>query len=123
MKKPYFLLILFVFITLKNVSSSDYVYQVFVLNEGYFDYSSNQIIEPVTVGVYNPLNNTYTTIDTIENARFASDLVVSGDYFYVAADNQLLKYDKNTYNVISTQNINGIRKRIFIFQNFKNHFI
>ncbi len=94
---------------LQNLSAKDYIHQVFILNEGYFDYGLNQIIEPVTIGVYDPFNQTYTTIDTIEGARFASDLVISDDYFYVAADNKLFKYDKNSYDLLSTQNIDGIR--------------
>ena len=93
----------------KTVFSQDYVHQVFVLNEGYFDYSLNQSIEPVTIGTYNPSTQTYLTIDTIVGARFASDLVIDNDYFYVAADNMLHKYDKNNYNLMASQQIDGIR--------------
>ena len=91
------------------VFAQDYVHQVFVLNEGYFDYGLNQSIEPVTIGVYNPNTQNYFTIDTIDGARFASDLVVDNDYFYVAADNMLHKYDKNNYNLMASQQIDGIR--------------
>ena len=97
---------LFVFV---NAKSNEYVHQIFVLNEGYFDYSTNQIVEPVTIGVYTPSDDSYSVVDTIENARFASDLVVHEDFFYVAADNKLLKYDINNYNLVASQNIDGIR--------------
>jgi hypothetical protein len=93
----------------KTVFAQDYVHQVFVLNEGYFDYSLNQSIEPVTIGTYNPSTQTYLTGDTIDGARFASDLVIDNDYFYVAADNMLYKYDKNNYNLMASQQIDGIR--------------
>jgi hypothetical protein len=93
----------------KTVFPQDYVHQVFVLNEGYFDYGLNQSIEPVTIGVYNPNTQNYLTIDTIDGARFASDLVIDNDYFYVAADNMLHKYDKNNYNLMASQQIEGIR--------------
>ena len=99
-------LMLFVFV---NAKSNEYVHQIFVLNEGYFDYSTNQIVEPVTIGVYTPSDDSYSVVDTIENARFASDLVVHEDFFYVAADNKLLKYDINNYNLVASQNIDGIR--------------
>ena len=92
-----------------NAKSSEYIHQIFILNEGYFDYSSNQIVEPVTIGVYKPSDDSYSIVDTIENARFASDLTVYGDFFYVAADNQLLKYDVNNYDLVASQNIDGIR--------------
>ncbi len=97
---------LFVFV---NAKSNEYVHQIFVLNEGYFDYSTNQIVVPVTIGVYTPSDDSYSVVDTIEDARFASDLVVHGDFFYVAADNKLLKYDINNYNLVASQNIDGIR--------------
>jgi len=106
MKKILLICLLFF---VKAVHSQDYVHQVFILNEGYFDYSINQSIEPVTVGSYNPNTQTYNTIDTIPGARFASDLVVDNDFFYVAADNKLYKYDKDNYNLIASQNIDGIR--------------
>ena len=89
--------------------AQNYVHQVFVLNEGYFDYTLNQSIEPVTIGVYNPITQDYQAIDTITEARFASDLVVDEDFFYDAADNKLYKYDKNTYHMIGSQQVDGIR--------------
>lgn len=104
-----FSLFLSLFMITQTVFAQDYVHQVFVLNEGYFDYTLNQSIEPVTIGSYNPSSQTYYTIDTIHGARFASDIVLDDNYFYVAADNMLHKYDKNNYNLIASQQINGIR--------------
>ena len=106
MKRILFLLSLMM---MQTVFAQDYVHQVFVLNEGYFDYGLNQSIEPVTIGAYNPNTQNYLTIDTIDGARFASDLVIDNDYFYVAADNMLHKYDKNNYNLMASQQIDGIR--------------
>lgn len=104
-----FPLFLSLFMITQTVLAQDYVHQVFVLNEGYFDYTLNQSIEPVTIGSYDPVSQTYYTIDTIHGARFASDIVLDDNYFYVAADNMLHKYDKNNYNLIASQQINGIR--------------
>ena len=97
-------------ILLTQVSfAQNYVHQVLVLNEGYFDYTTNQSVVPPTIGSYDPVTQTYTTIDTIQSARFGSDLIIDGDYFYVAADNHLYKYNKNTYSLIATQQVPGIR--------------
>ena len=74
------------------LSGQSYVQQVLILNEGYFDYNTNQIVEPVTVGSYDPVTQIYSTVDTITGARFASDIIIDGDYFFVAADNTLYKY-------------------------------
>lgn len=105
MKKFIIILVLFTHAGI----AQNYVHQVFVLNEGHFDYNLNQLVAPVTIGAYTPANQSYITVDTIHGARFASDLVVDEDYFYVAADNMLYKYDKNTYNLLASHQVNGIR--------------
>jgi len=103
-------LLFFLSVIIVQVSEAqDYVHQVLVLNEGYFDYTLNHSIEPVTIGSYNPVSQQYIIIDTIQGARFASDLIIDDSYFYVAADNMLHKYDKNTYNLLASQQIDGIR--------------
>ena len=89
--------------------SQQYLHQVLVLNEGYFDFSINQTVVPPTIGSYDPISEVYTTIDTLTNSRFASDMIIEGDFVYVAADNTLYKYDKNTMNIVATQSISGIR--------------
>ena len=103
-------LLFFLSVIIVQVSTAqDYVHQVLILNEGYFDYTLNQSIEPVTIGSYNPVSQQYIIIDTIQGARFASDLIIDDSHFYVAADNMLHKYDKNTYNLLASQHIDGIR--------------
>jgi len=89
--------------------AQNYVHQVLVLNEGYFDYTSNQAVVPPTIGSYDPVKQIYTTVDTISGARFASDMIIEGENIYVAADNYLYKYDKNDYSLISSQYVTGIR--------------
>ena len=89
--------------------SQGYVNQVFILNEGYFDYTANQIVVPPTLGSYDPSNQTYTTVDTIAGARFTSDMILDGDFLYIAADNQLFKYNKNDYSLVASQQVDGIR--------------
>ena len=89
--------------------SQQYLHQVLVLNEGYFDFSLNQTVVPPTIGSYDPVSEVYTTLDTLTNSRFASDMIIEGDFVYVAADNTLYKYDKNTMNIVATQSISGIR--------------
>ncbi len=89
--------------------SQQYLHQVLILNEGYFDFSLNQTVVPPTIGSYDPISEIYTTLDTLTNSRFASDMIIEGDFVYVAADNILYKYDINTMNIVTTQNISGIR--------------
>jgi len=50
--------------------AQNYVHQAIILNEGYFDYQTNEILVPVTIGSYNPANQTYQVVDTLEGMRF-----------------------------------------------------
>lgn len=93
-----------------TVFAQTYVERVLILNEGYFDYVTNEIITPVSVGAYNPSTDTYTVIDAIENARFASDIKMDGANYYVAADKYLNKYATATDELIASIEIEGIRK-------------
>jgi hypothetical protein len=108
MKKSLLFLLVFI-LQINTAKTQEYVHQVIILNEGYFDYTLNQSVIPPTIGSYNPSSQTYIHIDTLHAARFASDLIVDENYFYVAADNMLYKYDKNSYDLIASQQIEGIR--------------
>lgn len=93
-----------------TMHAQSYVAQVLVLNEGYYDYMSGTILTPVTVGSYDPASEVYTTITTIDGARFASDIKIDGDVYYVAADHFLNKYDLNTHALLASADVTGIRK-------------
>ena len=103
------LFILFSLLLSYSSFSQDYVHQVFVMNEGYFDFTTNQIVVPPTIGVYDPVDQSYVTIDTLVGARFASDMILDENYLYIAADNQLYKYDKNTMDLLNARSVEGIR--------------
>ena len=106
MKKTF----IFLFFLFTNFTfSQNYVHQVLILNEGYFDYSLNQSVVPPTLGSYDPLTQIYTTIDTLNGKRFASDIIVNDNHVFVAADNTLYKYDKFNMSIYDTINIDGIR--------------
>lgn len=108
MRKGIFTLILVALMAAAQAQS--FTARVLVLNEGYFDYMTNTIITPVTVGAYDPATGVYTTINTIADARFASDIKMDGDHYYVAADHFLLKYDTETDALIDVADVPGIRK-------------
>ncbi|MFZ9587470.1 MAG: T9SS type A sorting domain-containing protein [Crocinitomicaceae bacterium] len=85
------------------------LHQVLVVNEGYFDYQTGQIMEPVTIGSYQPNSQQYQIVDTLENMRFASDLIIDGNYYYVAADSKIFKMDLNTHQEVSSVTCPGVR--------------
>src|SRR5438128_4392090 len=74
-----------------------YVHKVIVLNEGHYDYVNQVQTVPVTVGAYDPSMHVYAVFDTIQNARFASHVMIDGSSIYVAADSQLIRYDADSY--------------------------
>lgn len=86
-----------------------YVHQVIFLNEGWYDFVNDTLQVPPSIGSYDPVQETYTEFATIPNADFASDVVVD-DAIYVAADQWLIKYDKNTLHEIDRAHVPGIRK-------------
>ena len=100
------------FIVTHVYSQTEYVNQVLILNEGYLDFTTDEIIEPVTVGVYSVSSSdpSYSEVIEISGAKFATDLIIDGDYFYVAADNRVLKYHLDTYDLITSQEVSGARK-------------
>ena len=95
-----------------SFAQTNYVHQVLLLNEGCYDYDIEEILEPVTIGSYDPETNLYNTIIEIPNVRFASDLIIDGNYFYVAADNKILKYDLDTYALLNSVDLIVVRKLI-----------
>jgi hypothetical protein len=96
--------------------AQNYVHQAIILNEGYFDYQTNEILVPVTIGSYNPANQVYQVVDTLEGMRFGSDVLINGDYYYVAADSKIFKMDLNTHQEIVSVNCPGVRN-LGIYQN------
>ncbi|MFN3940521.1 MAG: YncE family protein, partial [Chitinophagales bacterium] len=108
MKKIYHLMLAIV-ITVASTAQS-HVERVLILNEGYFDYFSNEIVIPVSLGAYQPETGVYTEVHTIDGVRFASDLLIYENNYYIAADNYLLVYDLYTDTLVMQKEIQGIRK-------------
>jgi hypothetical protein len=98
------------------VQAQNYVHQAIILNEGYFDFQTNEIIEPVTIGSYNPSTQIYQVVDTLEGMRFGSDVLIDGNYYFVAADSKIFKMDMNTHQELASVSCPGVRN-LGIYQN------
>ena len=99
------LFIISIFFSISFLSAQNYVNQVLILNEGVYDYES-----PVSVGSYDLLTENYTTVVEIDSSRFASDLIIDSTFFYVAADNKILKYHLDSYELLAEVALEGVRK-------------
>ena len=93
-----------------NLHSQNHLHQVIVLNEGWSDWQTGEMIEPATMGVYDPGLQLYILVDTLEGAAFVSDAVVLNETILVAADGALLQYDANTHQLLQSVEAVGIRK-------------
>ena len=91
------------------LASAQHLQQVLILNEGYFDYTNNISVEPVKVGSYDVNNDTYTTVNTLSGARFASDMVIKDGFYYVAADSIIYKFDLNNHQEVARTTCTGVR--------------
>lgn len=87
-----------------------YLHQVFVLNEGWSDWQTGEVLVQPTLGVYDPALNVYETVAFIEGAGFISDAILANGALYVAADGQLLKYDADSYEVLAAAEVTGVRQ-------------
>lgn len=93
-----------------NATAQTTVNQVVVLNEGYYNWGTGTIDVPVTVGAYYPGTKVYSTFDTIAGAQFASDVIVEGNFLYVASSIGIRKYDKVTKQALANVAVTGVRK-------------
>jgi len=91
------------------VFGQNYVNQVIIVNEGYYDYMSSQIVEPVTVAVYDPATQVYQVVNTLVSERFASDAIVVGNEYYVAADQTIYKFDLDSHQELASVSCPGVR--------------
>ena len=57
-----------------------YLHQVFVLNEGWSDWQTGEVLVQPTLGVYDPALNVYETVASIEEAGFISDAIIVNGY-------------------------------------------
>jgi len=97
-------------ITWSSFAQVNYVHQVIYLNEGQYDYLTQVQLTPVTLGSYDVIADTYTEFEQIDEARFGTDVLIDGDYIYVAADSLMLKYNKHSLGLEGSATVKGIRK-------------
>lgn len=89
--------------------SQDYLHQVIVLNEGWSNWKTGAIMDPATIGKYDPATQLYETVDVIEESGFVSDAIVHAGNLYVAAEGQLLRYDLDNFELLASSPLMGAR--------------
>lgn len=89
--------------------AQQYVHQVLIANEGFFDFQTNNIVEPATIGTYNPQTQTYQIANTLAGQRFSSDVIIDGNFYFVAADTKIYKFDLNSHQEVGSISLPGVR--------------
>ena len=90
--------------------TQNYVHRVLVLNEGYFDFMTGEVVTPPSIGAYDPATGEYALLNELEEARFISGIAMDESHYYVSADGHLLKYDRYTDELVTSTSLTGIRK-------------
>ena len=83
-------------------------FNLIVLNEGYYDYTNEEIVEPVSIGVYNSVAQTYEEIEVIDGVRFASDMIVDGEVQVDFALNQQMLQDTFPFSKLAGKKVNTL---------------
>lgn len=119
MKKASFTLCLFLYIfIITSVNSyaqrNEWVNQVITVNSGKFE-TVPPYTDYVTVQTYNPVSHQSNIFDVI-HTQSAQDVVVSGDFAYVAASDSIIMYNINNHQRVAAKVDSGISK-LFIYNN------
>ncbi|MCW5898101.1 MAG: T9SS type A sorting domain-containing protein [Flavobacteriales bacterium] len=93
-----------------HAQAQSVTHRVLVLNEGYYDFGGGGQLVPVSLGAFDPSTGTYGTVAVIEGPRFGSDLLVHAGSIYVAADDRVLRYDLESYTLLASAEVIGVRK-------------
>lgn len=78
--------------------------QIIIANGGNF----SDTTDVATVAAWNLATNNYFTFDTIPVSS-VQDVLVDGQYAYVAADGMVMKYDIDSYTRLYTASVPGVR--------------
>ena len=76
---------------------------VWVMNEG-------GSMETPSVGVYDPIEATFTQVMAFEEAEFTTDVIIADGAAFAAADNMIYRFDLDTYEVEASVEMDGVRK-------------
>jgi len=91
-------------------AQDDYVNAVWVLNEGMQDWTTGEMTELASVGVYDPVSQMLTEVMEFEGSRFTTDIVVAEGSAFIGADNKIVKMNLNTFEIEAEVMLQGVRQ-------------
>jgi hypothetical protein len=112
MKKCYLLASLFFLLVaipaLTTAQKSETVNQVLIGNGGKFE-TAPPYVDYVTMQKYDPSTHNTSIFNTIET-QSVQDILIVGNFAYVAAQDSIVKYDINTYERVAAVSDSGLSK-------------
>ena len=84
--------------------------QLYVLNEGRFDWTNGVIAEAPSLGVIDITTYSYSQIASFDSIAFATDLEVQGQHGYVCLENTVMKVDLTSGQVLNEVFILGAQE-------------
>lgn len=84
--------------------------QLFVLNEGRFDWTNGVIAEAPSLGVLDLATSSYLQIASFDSIAFATDLEVHGEHGYVCLENTVMKVDLVTGEILHEVALEGAQE-------------
>ncbi len=110
-KNLYFGMILGILFLLPFAGQSqraEWVNQVLIGNGGRFE-TAPPFVDYVTMQTYDPATQISTIFNTI-HTQSVQDILISGDYAYVAAQDSIIKYNINTYERVAAIADSGVSR-------------
>lgn len=107
MKRLQLIICISIFIQLLTIAQ---LKQIVVLSEGSFDFTTGQIIEPVSLGSWDPVLKKYEKKFEVAGSRFASDLILDGNSVWIAADQKVIQLNLSDWSVLNSMTVVGVRK-------------
>ena len=84
--------------------------QLYVLNEGRFDWDNGVIDQAPSLGVIDLATSSYAQIASFDSIAFATDLEVQGGHGYVCLENTVMKVDLTTGEVLHEVMLEGAQE-------------
>ena len=84
--------------------------ELFVLNEGRYDWTNGVIDQAPSLGVIDIATSSYAQIASFDSFAFATDLEVQGGHGYVCLENTVMKVDLTTGEVLHEAMLEGAQE-------------
>jgi len=84
--------------------------ELWVLNEGRFDWAAGEVVEAPSLGHISMSTLEYTSLMSFEGASFATDLEIAGNVAVVVLENRVVKVDLTSGQILASADLLGAQE-------------